>query len=199
VVGLPQGDGRAPRGPALLTALIIGSARTLADDERRARELFAPDLLIGCNHAARDHDGPVDHWATMHPDLYPIWLSLRRQAGRPEPGQLWHARHRIAPAGLRTRPIESWGGSSGMLCVAVAFELGVERIVLAGVPLDKMARHYDDDRPWQEARAYRQMWEMRVPMLTGRVKSMSGWTRDLLGEPTEDWLGDEHRSATPAP
>lgn len=191
-MGLSQGHARAPGGPAILTALVIGSASTLEDDYLAARKLFIPDLVIGCNHAARDHPSRLDHWATMHPDLYPLWLLERRRQNHPEPGQLWHARHRVVPDGLESRPIESWGGSSGLLCVAVALELGCDRVVLAGVPMLKMAGHYDDPRPWTEARTYQQMWELHKPRMLGRVKSMSGWTRDLLGEPTGDWFSDAH-------
>lgn len=185
-------------GPAILTALVIGSANTLEDDYRRARELFTPDLIIGCNHAARDHPGPLDHWVTMHPDLFPLWLGQRRRRNLPDPGRFWHARHRPVPAQIESTAIESWGGSSGMLCIAVALELKCDRVVLAGVPMHKKFHHFDDPRPWQEARAYRQAWEARAPMLRGRVKSMSGWTRDLLGEPEGEWLGQDRRTA-PAP
>lgn len=184
--------------PAILTALVLGSARTLAADRDGALELFEPDLIIGCNHAARDCPGRLDHWATMHPDQLPGWLATRRSAGRPEPGRFWHARHRVVPAGIESTAIESWGGSSGLLCVAVAFELGVERVVLAGVPMNKADAHYDDPRPWTEARTYRQMWEFRLPRLLGRVKSMSGWTRDVLGMPQGDWLGHATQPAAGA-
>ena len=75
-----------------------------------------------------------------------------------------------------------------MLCVAVAWELGVERIVLAGVPLRKLEGHYDDPAPWWEARQYWPVWEQRRPQLQARVRSLSGWTADLLGLPTREWL-----------
>jgi hypothetical protein len=75
-----------------------------------------------------------------------------------------------------------------MLCVAVALELGCTRIVLAGVPMDKMAGHYDNRKPWMEARQYWPAWERAIPKFAGRVRSMSGWTRDKLGEPTKEWL-----------
>jgi hypothetical protein len=78
----------------LRTALVIGSANTLADDYAAACELFTADMLIGCNHAARDHDGPLDHWATMHPNLWKLWVPERRAAGRPEAGAYWYPRHR---------------------------------------------------------------------------------------------------------
>lgn len=172
---------------ARLSALIIGGANTLEADRREAERLFSPDLIIGCNHAARDEPGRIDHFVSMHGELIPKWLEARRKFRRPEPGAVWHARHRPCLA-EGARPIESWGGSSGLLCVAVAWHLGVERIVLAGIPMVKTARHYDDERYWNEARQYWPAWERRQEQLRERVRSMSGWTRDLLGPPTEAWL-----------
>lgn len=170
------------------TALILGGASTLPADRERALDLLAGRkfIVIACNHAARDEPGPVHHWATMHPELYPMWLEQRAAAGRPAPGKLWHARHRLSK--VDSTPIESWGGSSGLLCVAVGFELGCRRIVLAGVPMEKMLRHYDDEKPWMEARQYHPAWERHMAQLRTRVRSLSGWTREQLGEPTGEWL-----------
>jgi hypothetical protein len=199
MVGLSFRADRPRRGRAILTALVLGSAETLGADKAAALELFEPNLIIACNHAARDEPGRVDHWVTMHPDLFVMWLAVRRQNGFPDPGQFWHARHRPVPKGIESRAIESWGGSSGMLCVAVAVELGVERVVLAGVPMLKTARHYDDRRHWEEARGYWPAWERYAPRIRGRVKSMSGWTRDLLDAPTGEWLdGDRARKTAGA-
>lgn len=169
-----------------MKALVLGGAETLPRDRIDALALFAPDLIIASNHAGRDEHGRVDHWATMHPELFPMWMRARALAGLPPAGQLWHARHRQTD--LPSKPIESWGGSSGLLCVAVAFELGCSHIVLAGVPMQKMSRHYDDPRPWNEARQYWPAWERKLPQLQGRVKSLSGWTQELLGRPTGEWL-----------
>jgi hypothetical protein len=49
-------------------------------------------------------------------------------------------------------------------------------------------RHYDCDRRWDEARAYHRVWEQRRAMMMGRVRSMSGWTAELLGKPEREWL-----------
>jgi hypothetical protein len=173
-------------GNAPVTALILGGANTLEADKAAALDLFTPDLIIACNHAARDEPRRVDHFVTMHPDLLPHWLGQRRAAGRPEPGRLWHARHRPCP--VEATPVENWGGSSGLLCVAVAYELGVGRIVLAGVPMVKTARHYDNDQHWFECAQYWPAWERWKPRMMGRVRSLSGWTANLLGLPTREWL-----------
>lgn len=173
--------GRTPK-----RAIVLGGGGTLWDDIEQARALFEPDLVIACNHAGRDYPGRVDHWVTMHPDLRSRWTGERIKNGFPPAGRLWHPRHRgIQPD---STAIESWAGSSGMLCVAVAYELRCSHIVLCGVPMDKMAGHYDDPKPWTEARQYHAVWERLRPRIKGRVRSMSGWTRDRLGAPTEEWL-----------
>lgn len=169
-------------------ALILGGARCLAEDEATARGIFEPAAIIACNHAARDHPGPLDHWATFHPELFPLWIAARRKAGHPPAGQLWHARHRQSP--LASKPIEPLGGSSGLLCVKVALDLGFSRIVLAGVPMLKTECHYDSERHWIEARQYWPAWERAAPAFAGRVRSMSGWTLKLLGRPSAEWLND---------
>lgn len=172
--------------PPRLTALILGGADTLEADRAGAEALFTPDLIIACNHAGRDQSGRIDHWATMHPELFPRWITARAALGHPPAGQLWHAKHRVP--GVDSRPVTAWGGSSGMLCVCVAFELGCSHVVLAGVPMLKTARHYDDQRHWTEAAQYWPSWERRAPEMIGRVRSMSGWTLKLLGAPTREWL-----------
>lgn len=168
------------------TCLILGGADTLAADREAAFALFEPDVIIACNHAARDEPGRVDHWVTMHPEQLPRWIEARKAKGFAPAGRYWHARHRISP--VEATPIESWGGSSGLLCVVVAFAIGCQRVVLAGVPMVKMSRHYDDPRPWMEARQYWPVWERRRAQMQPRVRSLSGWTRDLLGPPTREWI-----------
>ena len=170
------------------TALILGGANTLEADFDAALKLFQPDLLIACNHAGRDHPDRIDHWATMHPELFPKWIEARGAAGLPPAGQLWHAKHRIST--VDSQPLQCWGGSSGLLCVTLACDLGCAKIVLAGVPMRQNACHYDNRRIWTEARQYWPAWEASVAKMAGRVRSMSGWTAELLGRPTGDWLDD---------
>lgn len=168
-------------------ALILGSADTLAADRDAALELFKPDILIAANHAARDYDGHVDAFVSMHPELIPLWLGQRIKRGGSLPGDIWYPRHK--PCSIaRARPVKSWGGSSGLMCVAVAEQLGVTHAVLAGIPMVKMNRHYDKSEPWMECRQYYPAWERQRDHISPWVRSMSGWTRTLLGEPTREWL-----------
>jgi hypothetical protein len=74
----------------------------------------------------------------------------------------------------------------------VALEgLSINKVVLAGIPMTNAAGHYDETGDWNEAHKYQREWKEKVKVLEGRVKSMSGWTQELLGAPTLEWLLEE--------
>lgn len=145
--------------------------------------------LVAVNHTARDWPGHVDHWATFHCDLFPRWIRERAEAGRPAIDRLWTADHRVVPPGLTLERAANWGGSSGLLAVSVALQLGAERVVCCGIPLDHEQGHYDNPQvKWREAGNYRRGFVAHQKDMGGRVRSMSGWTAELLGTPTAEWL-----------
>lgn len=81
------------------------------------------------------------------------------------------------------------GGSSGLFAIGVTLDkLGVDA-VLCGVPMDETP-HILDGKPWLHAGNFRKMWERRHDRMRNHVRSMSGWTRQLLGPPTREWLLD---------
>jgi len=170
-----------------LIALVLGGADCLHDDRRRAEAMFEPDTIIATNGAGIAEPGPLKHWVTMHPNLFPIWMAERRKAGRSDAQNLWCRVGAPAPPHLTCRRVHSWGGSSGLLAVAVGLELGY-LVVCCGVPLDKTP-HFDDPKrtPWKDGPNYRPAWVRRRAAL-GDVRSMSGWTAELLGQPTQEWL-----------
>ena len=179
------------------TAICLGGALELWDDLDKTRELVPdPDLIIGCNHAARDFEGAVDHWVTMHGELLPSWVDQRRDAGREPAGQLWVAAHRNCPLDGVKR-IDSPGGSSGMLCVWLALQLECTHVILCGIPMHANGRHYDDNKRWIECRQYLAAWRRQLPKLEGRVKSWSGETQRMLGLPTREWLDAGSDQGTP--
>lgn len=183
----------------MIRALIIGRAAGVWDEVERARALAHFDLTIVVGRAAVDYPGEIDHWVSWHADLFQVWMPLRAKAGAAPAKRLWSGVHpggRL-PAGRRALPypvvyLKSEGGSSGFLAVQVAMEPinAANKIVLAGIPMDPSRSHYDQPGDWRDAIPYRKVWEQYADQLRGRVKSMSGWTAKLLGEPTQDWLNE---------
>jgi hypothetical protein len=74
-------------------------------------------------------------------------------------------------------------GSSALLGAQAALTvLGYERIILCGCPLTGMngkGNNYE---------TFRRGWETNRGKVIGKVTSMSGWTAELLGKPTEEWV-----------
>ena len=73
-------------------------------------------------------------------------------------------------------------GSSSLLGALAAIKLGYDRIVLCGCPLEGKN---NNGSPYD---SFRVGWENKKKYLNDRVRSMSGWTRELLGAPTQEWL-----------
>jgi len=86
--------------------------------------------------------------------------------------------------------IWSWhgGGTSGLGAILTALALGYDEIVLAGMPLDNGP--HNGEPPWRRTRFTTEVndrdehWQRAIELaFEDRVRSLSGRTRDWLGEP----------------
>ena len=177
------------------TALVLGDAKCVWEDAERALEMFEPDAIAATNNMGIKWPGRVDYWCTLHVPKCKDWVGIsaaikqRVSAGLNRP-QVWS--HRANPgAGVDRFTGADWAGSTGALCVKVLRGEGFDRIVLAGVPMNREGGHFYDDAPWKSAHAYQNGWRRRLPEIASFVRSMSGWTQELLGAPTPEWLTDE--------
>lgn len=182
-------------------SLVLGGAKCVFDDLQRALDMFGePDVIIGVKDIWIEYPR-IDHVATFHLDRIPRELEKRRKLGYKDPQCIWTFKGvpliRI-PIPIKT--INTRGGSSGFLGALAGREL-TDKVVLAGIPLDPTMPHYHDRRrkqPFKDATRYLPTWEKALPLLQGRVKSMSGNTKQLLGEPTKEWLYEIRDSDTSA-
>ena len=159
-------------------------------------------LVVAVNDIGVHWPGEIDAWASLHPEKFKRWVLERREKGHPDGYFTWGSGAK--KSGKVDRTIKTWaGGSSGMLGVTVALDgLKVERVVLAGVPMDKQPHFaestvHSGTRAWGSADGHWKWWksDRALPKMEGKVKSMSGRTAELLGEPTVEWLGVETREA----
>jgi hypothetical protein len=78
--------------------------------------------------------------------------------------------------------------------VRLALEFGnADKVIVIGAPLDTSGHYWDgkgkpSDSLSQFLPGYKHGWEITLPKITNKVKSLSGWTQELLGTPTENWL-----------
>lgn len=91
-----------------------------------------------------------------------------------------------------------WNGTSGNLALKIGLAFDYTRIVLAGCPMDNSGNWYskivaeDDIKAKKDHRHHLWKWcEIATRPIGKFVRSMSGNTRDLFGEPTRQWLCHE--------
>jgi len=125
---------------------------------------------------------------SLHPQKLAVWLEERKAAGFPDPGQVWaHVKHKSYPA--VTHSTEDWRGSSGLFAIAVARQLGFERIILCGVPMTALAGHVvRGPALWRPAEQFLGGWRIRKVSIAPYVRSWSGWTEQAFGRPALDFL-----------
>ncbi len=165
-------------------ALVIGGAECVEADLAALGEWDA--VVFACNDFAAKYPGHIDHFCTLHPEKLHKWRKARQDKGLNTDFEA-HSHKRRALCGEVTLHTE-WGGSSGLFCVTVARELGFERIVLCGVPMD-VRPHFDRPKDWTDAMHYRRHWEKRAYEFKPFARSMSGWSSEFLGKPDDTWLG----------
>ena len=149
--------------------LICGSA-ACAWQDIAAAPAFGPVIALNDMIAAltwMPDLGVVGHW-----DLAPRYARQDVPIVSWSPGE---GVDRVVPI----RP--GWHGTSALYAVGAAFDMGAERIILAGCPLDDGPRIDGVCSLVEHLDFYRQCWIAALPELSGRVTSMSGWTRTLLG------------------
>ena len=136
-------------------------------------------------------DWPIQHWASLHPE----WFSAQAKIRNPVrvgpnvigvcPGVTFHSHKPHYDWRIRVWPeFKPTSGTSSLFAVQVGLALGYENIVLCGVPLDGTGSFYHS--PWfvysdYHERKWREPWVKAAPGFNGRVRSMSGFTRELLG------------------
>ena len=126
---------------------------------------------------------------TLHPDKlngHVSWLGARERAGLSAPDEIWSYR-KHAVVTHDTASME-WKGSSGLFAVQVARRKGHKKIIGVGVPMTVDDGHFTRHQKWQSAIAFRQGWITHRQEIATCFRSMSGWTAETFGKPTETWL-----------
>jgi hypothetical protein len=174
-----------------MLALVIGGAKGVIYDLGVFHSMgHKPDAVVVCNDIGALSNS-FDHWVTLHPENWSIYITQRRLRGLSETSaQLWSPKYSffayVAPGELNILPDWEPSGLTGLYAVKVAKKIGAGKIVLAGVPMDRTGHILPSGLHWINERR-RESWLLRRAELTD-VRSMSGWTRQVFGYPTQEWL-----------
>lgn len=176
------------------TALVLGGAECVWQDAERALAMFTPDGVIAVNDMIAAWPNKITHACTLHGEKLLDWQQARKAAKFNADYQtIYFERMKGKPAPKIDHVIEyRWphldSGSSGLYAVKALLDLGFDRIVLAGVPMTQGGGHFLRQEPWDAHNRFRGAWVGAIPHIAGKVKSMSGWTQEILGSPSPEWL-----------
>lgn len=172
---------------------ILGGGRSAWDDYAKLRgsevtSRWGGEVMAVNDIGAHVHD-VVRHWVTLHPGYFPGWRKYREGHCFGHGQLATHHAHKHCDGVDVAWPMDNLGGASGLFACFIGLMLGYSRIVLAGIPMDNAGHYFDPS--WQGTdladSTSRTVWrQANERWFQGRVKSLSGWTRDVLGAP--DWL-----------
>ncbi len=186
------------------TVLVTGDGHTLPDDVRRFESWNIPHDVYCVNRSMLFFERPITHWGAVDSEES-VWFSenvnrkikpkghriLRHCIGEMPMGHDIHWRA-INFAEMNKIAKHLWTGNSSLLAILSSVEMGYKRIVLAGIPLDTKQHWYHPEGtegPNWVGMVYRQWmdFKMEIPEAE-RVRSLSGYSQFIFGEPTREWL-----------
>lgn len=170
-------------------AIVIGGAQGVWEELESALGLVKGRdfIVIATNHAGRLYAGHIDAWVTLHPECLREWRSDRKDAGFNDDYEAFVHENRRGLIDVQVVP-HGWYASSGIYAAQVATQaLDCAGVILCGVPLEEERGHIAFPGPWIEWAMYRAGAEAAKADGTP-IRSMSGWTADLFGQPTKAWL-----------
>ena len=173
--------------------IIIGAAPNAKEDYENVlkMDIGEHDLLIVGKDAFKILDRPVKYFATYHPDdiilvrdkveIVISHTTYMNNNPRIKFNPKDYKVDIIKPIDLRTEK----SGSSALLGVLATIDEGYKKIILCGCPLT------GKNNKQQPYSMFWPGWKQHEKEVRPYVKSMSGWTKELLGEPTIEWIKGE--------
>lgn len=181
----------------MTVALVVGCAEGVWEDVEEARKLGDYDAFYVCKMAGIQWDEGFFHWMTLHPEFMAGYKEERKKLGLPDSYEVtgplkeecgMHGAHPLDRRVSYRWPEMTSSGSTGLFAVKVALDTdGHHGIVLAGVPMTS-TNHFLRGKPWPHRDSFIPAWEKAQARIKDRVRSVSGWTREMLGAPTREWV-----------
>ena len=168
--------------------VVTGISQSVKDDFIAARavcqQIPGDWMAVGAEAVDLFPEGWLMYMATYHPEDIPKGLERRKACGGNIDYKIVsHEEHEGIDIVV---PFDPPSGSSALLGSLAGLQLGYKKIILCGCPLR------NEGALGREYQQYHKGWVAKYNFVMGRVKSMSGWTRDFLGEPTIQWLTDKN-------
>lgn len=190
--------------PVPKTLIVLGSAPCLYADLDSALSIRPEAHVIAVNEACGAVER-IDHILAGHcdkarmfldyrlkkfPDSDPVYIHATRRRDFTEPSCVTHWWHECIV-----------GGTSAWKAARIGVGMGYQEIIMAGCPLDlsgyfnpketkgfkhecrRVGEPLDDGSPSQLTLRYRKEFLRNAVLFGHNVRSMSGWSREVLGAP----------------
>ena len=182
--------------------LITADGRTLLKDIERFLAFKVPHDVYCVARSYKAIPGRMNHWANVDSSGSKWWAehlppnkiyrdTIRHTHGDvndKEPG--FDVNWDVIGSNYDPRDVR-WHGSTSLFAVYTAIAMGYKKLVLAGSPLDTNGHWYDPPNmqgPQWDGETYRAWLDFAKAKEGKMVKSLSGYTAQILGEPTSKWL-----------
>lgn len=174
----------------LRVGLILGGAECALEELDRARSLCsqvgAQTTVYVVNDWIAEYPDSVIA-VTLHHHKVAGWLSQRGERRLPSLKQIWHHFMPVSPTPV-THTTTDWGGSVGLFATKIAIHGGENKILLCGVPMVANAGHHRRKRRWDACDIFKRHWYTQFKLTKPMVRSFSGWTAEMLGTPSAEFL-----------
>jgi hypothetical protein len=178
------------------TLLILGGGKCLWEDYLKFKELGGSYRIMAVNDIACQFKAePIMHAISLHRGILPAIRLMRREKSMLE--HVFTHCHKSGPGIDNVWNIHNVGGTSGLFAIKVAMCLGHTKIVVAGVPMDGSGHYFDplnaneNNTTRFDGKSSQRVWSMfrtNNSIAGDRVRSMSGHSKTVFGEPTIEWL-----------
>ena len=164
----------------MLPIVLIGCAPCWHDDLQNLKKIISEfDVMaIGLDCPYAD---TIAYFATYHFIDIPNYIKRRKEVGCNIDFEVICHRQELGVDIVE--PFKPPRGSSALLGTTAAIKLGYKKIILCGCPLEGKNRN-----GFQSYNEFQKGWLARYSEVSPYVRSMSGWTREYLGNLTKEWL-----------
>lgn len=173
----------------------MGNAKCVWDDLKKAKELMGdtPYDLAAINDVGVYYNGRIQHWLSLERKISE-WYEQRNNNNYDmkllvhvyyHDRLIDHKRHINYFWKMEKSPV-----MSGVFGPIALRSLGYSKIILAGIPSDKQPRFFDPpDKVYHSFKASSDSWKRHKSYFEDTLRSMSGFTKELYGEPIPAWFG----------
>lgn len=180
--------------------LVTGDGRSLPHDITAFLSWNIEHDVYAIGRSLKAYPGHIDHYADVDGDSA-VWVVSNLEKNNPEKCNGYVYKHTLGEVkgfnvawDIEQSPWDMdevmWHGSTSLFCALTAVAMGYERVVLAGCPLDSAGHWYhaaSETGPSWHGKCYTAWLDFARSDESKRVRSLSGYTKQIVGEPSIIW------------